>query len=225
MNEVSKWIVSGAEVREGLRLLSIYAPNRHLEAIVTADPKRFAGLLKKKLLQFADMVPVEDVKPARRAVSFREEWPFLSDPKCPPELKVLAADKITAYHNYIEGHEELFSCTSLESCFETAKKVIKNFSENRKILSEFRFFAEHGKCLGKHGIFAESRRIADLRALPISQLFRKQKNLEGSIWRIGNEISKGTKPHLLAEREERMESKRRELAEVNRMIEDFEHHR
>ena len=109
--------------------------------------------------------------------------------------------------------------------FRNRKKSYKKLFRKSEILSEFRFFAEHGKCLGKHGIFAESRRIADLRALPISQLFRKQKNLEGSIWRIGNEISKGTKPHLLTEREERMESKRRELAEVNRMIEDFEHHR
>lgn len=222
MNEVSKWIISGAEVREGLRLLSIYAPNRHLEAIVNAAPKRFGGLLKKKLLRFADVVPVEEAKPFRQQVSYRKEWPFLSDPKCPAELKILAADKITAYHNYVQGHSELFSCTTLEACFETAKKVVKNFSENRKILSEFRFFKEHGKCLGKHEIFAETRRIAELRSLPISQLFRKQKNLEGAIWRIGNEISKGTKPHLLAERETRLESKKRELAEVNRMIEDFE---
>ena len=222
MNEVSKWIMSGAEVREGLRLLSIYAPNKHLETLISAQPTRYAGLLKKKLMQFADMIPMEEVKPARPSVSFREQWPFLSDPKCPPELKVLAADKITAYHNYVEGHTELYTCTTLEACFETAKKVIKNFSENRKILSEFRFFKEHGRCLGKHEIFAETRRIAELRALPISQLFRKQKNLEGAIWRIGNEISKGTKPHLLTEREARMESKKRELAEVNRMIEDFE---
>lgn len=54
MNEVSQWLQSGAEVREGLRLLSIYAPNRHLEALVSRNPERFKDLLKKTLSRFAD---------------------------------------------------------------------------------------------------------------------------------------------------------------------------
>ena len=64
--------------------------------------------------------------------------------------------------------------------------------------------------------------MAELRAMPISELFRKKRNLENNIWRIGDEIKKGDKPHLLAQREARMASRKRELDGVIRMIEDYE---
>lgn len=223
MNEVSRWLKSGAEVREGLRLLRIYAPNRHIETLVEAQPQRWHSLLVKILSGFADS-PQEETVRVRR-INFRETWPFLSEPDCPAELKILAADKITAYHNYVQGHEELYCCTDLESCFLTAKKVMENFMQNRTIEAEFAFYKEHHRCLGKHRIFSESKRLAELRAMPILDLVRKRKNLEGAIWRIDSEIRKGTKPHLLAEREDRRRSKMRELDEVNRMIEDFEKRR
>lgn len=214
--------MSGAEVREGLRLLSIYAPNRHLEALISRQPDRFKDLLKSTLSKFAD-------KPSsittRKAGTFREKWPFLSDPDCPAELKILAADKISAYHNFVSGHEQLFTCTDLEECFDTARKVIENYKQNRRIHSEFAYYKEHGICLGKHEIFNESKRMAELRSLSIVSLLKKKKNLEGAIWRIRNEISKGTKPHLLGSRESRLQSRQRELNEVNRMIEDFENRR
>lgn len=219
MNEVTQWFDSGAEVREGLRLLSIYAPNRHLEALVNAQPQKYIGLLKTKLRKFADAAPKGETTKRSR---FREVWPFLSDPSCPAELKILAADKITAYHNYVEGHEGLYMCTDLDSCFECAKKVIENFTENRQIAAEFTYYKEHGSCLGRHPIFSETKRLAELRAMTVSELFRKRKNLEGAIWRINSEISKGDKPHLLTERESRLRSKRRELDEVNKMINDYE---
>lgn len=221
MNDVSRWFQSGAEVREGLRLLSIYAPNRHVDALVRAQPQKFSGLLKKLLMRFADSPPVE-IEPVRKYPRFREQWNFLSEDDCPMELKILAADKITAYHNYVRAHEELFQCATLESCFETAKKVIKNFSVNRLIVAELAYYKEHRRCLGKHPIFSEAKRLAELRALPISELFRKRRNLEGAIWRINNEIQKGTKPHLLIDRENRRHSKQKELEEINRMIEDYE---
>ena len=40
------------------------------------------------------------------------------------ELKVLAADKITAYHNYVSLHERLFDCMTPEDCFGIAKKLL-----------------------------------------------------------------------------------------------------
>lgn len=221
MNEVTQWFNSGAEVREGLRLLSIYAPNRHLDALVRAQPQRFIGLLKRKLSRFADAAPTE-IPVQRKPYMFRENWPFLSESDCPPELKILATDKITAYHNYVDAHRELYTCVDLESCFNIAKKVIENFTENRRIVAEFTYYKEHHKCLGKHPIFSEMKRLSDLRSLTVSDLFKKRKNLEGAIWRINDEIKKADKPHLLSDRENRLRSKRRELEEVNKMIEDYE---
>ncbi len=233
MNEIDRWIDSGAEVQEGLRLLNIYAPNTHLDALVRKAPKRFTGLLERKLSGFSDLHRSVGAQSGSAAASsavrprtrFRENWPFLSEPDCPPELKILAADKITAWEESVRGHGELFQCTTPEECFETAKKVLENFSNNRKIFSEFTHYREHHAILGEHPVFRESRRMTELRALPVLELVRRKENLEEAIWRAGNEIAKGTKPHLKAEREARMEEKRRLLAEVERMLKDYEEQR
>lgn len=226
LNEIDRWIDSGAEVQEGLRLLSIYAPNRHLDALVRKAPKRFSRLLKAALLPFSTRPrTVSAPAPAIPKVRFRESWPFLSEPDCPPELKILAADKITAWEESVRAHEELFQCATPEQCYETAKKVLENYSNNRKIFSEFTHYKEHHSVLGEHPIFRESRQAAELRAMPIMELVRRKENLEEAIWRAGNEIRKGDKPHLRPEREERIAAKRRMLAQVERMIDDYEQRR
>lgn len=226
MNEVSQWMNSGAEVREGLRLLSKYAPNPHVERLVTANPVRFKRILVTALSRFAD-VRVEAVRqmpsgPSRR---FRDDWPFLADPSCPMELKVLASDKISAYHTYCDLHEKLFDCTTEKEAFETAKNLLENYKQNRIILSEFAYYKEHGTILGKHPIFKESQTIRRYQAMTDFELFNNQKRLEGAIWRIKSEIGKGDKPHLLSEREARLKQKQRELEAVNRMISEIQKRR
>ena len=220
MNPVDQWLQNGAGAQEGLRLLSKLAPNPRIERLVKLNPNRYGFLLEKALKPFASGV-IKEVS-TRAIKRFRKEWSFLSEPDCPPELKILAADKITAYHNYTSAHSELASCITPEECFEKAKKVIENYKQNRKILSEFAYYQEHGKTLGKHPIFSEMARIQELRTLPILELVRRKKNLEGAIWRAKNEILKGDKPHLQSEREERIASKTRQLREVERLITDYE---
>lgn len=222
MNKVSQWIQNGAGVEEGLRLLSEYAPDPFTERLVRLNPNRYGYLIRQKLQRFASSEPAHQPPTYQERQKFRQQWPFLADPDCPYELKILAADKITAYQNYVSGHAKLFSCSTLEECFETAKNIIKNYTENRKILSEFTYYGEHRTCLGKHPIFSEMNRLAEVRALPISELFRRKKNLEQNIWRIQSEINKNDKPHLLAEREARLESRRRELRETERLIADYD---
>lgn len=223
MNEVARWMNAGAEVREGLRLLSVYAPNPHLERLVTLAPARFGHLLSRTLSRFSD-VRIEAPVPERSYApgKFRENWPFLADPKCPMELKVLAADKITAYRNYCSLHEKLFDCTDPEECFETAKNLLENYRQNRRIFSEFTYYREHGRILGKHPIFEESAKLRRYKTMSGYQLSREQRRLEGAVWRIRSEMSKGDKPHLREEREERLKRKMRELEAVNTMIDELE---
>ncbi len=218
-NPIDIWIERGAGPEEGLRLLSQYAPSASIERLVKANPKKFSFLLLQALKPFASSEPKRVSVPAIR--SFRSQWQFLDDPDCPMELKILAADKITAYRTYTSEHARLHECTTERECFERAKKIIENFKQNRKILSEFAYYQEHHRPLGKHPIFSELKRIAELRSLPIMELLRKKKNLEGSIWRARSEIKKGDKPHLDQEREDRIASRTRELREVEKMISDF----
>ena len=216
---IQNWLNSGAEVQEGLRLLDIYAPNQHLHRLVSLRPDKFKHLLVRTLSALIH-TPVQILhRPPKN--TFREQWPFLDDPTCPNELKILAADKITAYRNYTSAHRELFECTSQQECFLTAKKVVENFLENRKIISELAYYKEHHSLLGKHPVFREVKRLAELRRLSVVDLFQRRDNLEEAIWRIQSEIRKGNKPHLQTSREQRLVVKQRELREVERIISDF----
>jgi hypothetical protein len=48
-------------------------------------------------------------------------------------------------------------------------------------------------------------------------MLRKSK-VESNIWRVKNEIKKGNKPHLEADRKERLTGYEAELSEVNRLL-------
>ncbi len=219
-NEIDRWICSGAEVTEGLRLLSIYAPNKWLDALVRKAPKEYSHLLKKALLPFATEVPFSQT--LTKGGRFREDWPFLSEPDCPTELKALAADMITSWHNYVNAHEDLFKCTTPEECFEAAKKTVRNFYQNSVSRTEFQYYKEHHRILGKHPIFALTKKLDNLRRMPITELIRKRRNVQDSIWRAEREIKKGDRPDLKVSREERLSRLKMTLDEINRMIKEYE---
>jgi len=156
-------------------------------------------------------------KPAGR--SFRKQFPFLSRPDCPPELKSLAADKITAWENYTSAHEKLFDCSSLDECCEAAANVVENYQENRLIYEELEYYAKNGTILGKHRIFDQYKKYQRLRGYNVIELVKLHENtLPHRIWRIENEIKKGDKPHLKAEREKRLQEVKSELSEVKRLL-------
>jgi len=153
------------------------------------------------------------------------KFPFLRDSDCPQELKILAADKITAHEHYVRAHDRLFDCTTLAECFHTAREAIVNFQENRAIFAELDYYREHRPILGKHRIFEHLRRQQQLHKLNIVELLAEQRRLKSAIWRIDDEIKKGDKPHLLTAREQRKRQKQLLLDEVNKHIEAYEHGR
>lgn len=200
--------------------MSIYAPNKWLGALVRKAPKEYSHLLKKALLPFATEVPFSQT--LTRGGRFREDWPFLSEPDCPTELKALAADMITSWHNYVNAHEDLFKCTTPEECFEAAEKTIRNFTQNSSSRLEFLYYKEHRRVLGKHPIFALAKKMDELRRLPVTSLIQKRKNVQDSIWRAERGIRKGDRPDLKIQREERLARLRMTLNDINRMIEEYE---
>lgn len=154
-----------------------------------------------------------------RQRSFRSQWPFLARPECPPQLKALAADKISAWERYTEAHRKLFDCSSLEECYQVAHELIENVKENRLIYEELDYYRQHGTPLGKHPVWTQFKRFENLRDKNIIELVRMyEKTLPHRIWRIESEIKKGDKPHLQGEREQRLKEVQAELAEVKRIL-------
>lgn len=217
---VRAWLRAGAEVQSGLLLFSQFSSNTRLSVLVRMNPTKYRPLLIAKLCALAGIEKVqEQATPPRRR--FRDDFPFLRDSDCPPELKILAADKITAHERYIQAHDHLFDCTTLDECYQTARTAIENFQENRDIFAELDYYREHHAVLGKHRIFDHLRQLRKLKELSIVQLIAQQRRLRMAIWRINDEIKKGTKPHLLTEREQRRSQKEALLNEINNLIEAY----
>ena len=219
MTEIERWVRSGAGVQEGLRLLSVYKPNPYLAKMVERYPEKYQQLLVRTLTGIGRERVGES---ASRSYSLREEWPFLGEPDCPPELKILAADKITAYRNFAQEHKKLYSCTTLEDCLATAKKCVFFYCQNRKIVSEFAYYKEHGTVLGRHPVFQEMNHRRELVSMGILDLERRRRNLKDSIWRLERQIRAAKRPDLDESREELLQTKKNELDEIEKMIQDYD---
>ncbi|WP_421977839.1 hypothetical protein [Roseivirga seohaensis] len=160
-------------------------------------------------------------KPSPQKFSFREKFPFLSNPDCPQELKVLATDSITTYHNYVAAHAALFDATTKEEEFEAVKTCVENYIENRQIFREFDYYNKHKAVLGLHPIFKQFNELAKLRKLLPVELPIKQKKLEHNIWRIESQLKNKKEKHLTVAREKSLQSKKAQLQEVKRLIENY----
>lgn len=67
-----------------------------------------------------------------------------------------------------------------------------------------------------------TKKLENLRRMPITELIRKRRNVQDSIWRAEREIKKGDRPDLKVSREDRLARLRMTLNEINRMIEEYE---
>lgn len=110
------------------------------------------------------------------AKSIRVEFPFLNEKDCPDEFKILVADKITAWNDYLQCHETLRSIESGElvtddaSKAEIAKAAIASFDENQKIYDELIAYAETGKVLGVHPIFKKLQMTREVEEMTADEL-------------------------------------------------------
>lgn len=211
--EIISWMRSGCDIATGVTLYSRYGNNLRFKLLLSQNPGAYASVLRLTLSKMAG-INSSGYSGAVRELErdrFRRMYPFLSDRNCPMELKALAADKITTYWQCVDLHEQLFLCHKNGECRDTAALLVNTFIEDRLIKRELEYYKQHRGILGEHRIFAEQRKISDIRRMPLRELLRKEKQLRDNIWRIRSEIARGDKPHLLHERERRLEEKKREL--------------
>lgn len=221
---------AGAPFSAGVRLFLLLEGPRHPFAkMLQCERPAIHAVLKLTLSRRAGVspsgvaVPLENTElpKAAAAPKLREDWPFLRDPSCPPEMKILAANKITAYHTFVGAHDRLFDCTTPAEQFAAVRDLIENYIENRSIVKEFKYYKEHGHVLGDHPIFNEMKAIKALRRLNVVDLLKMKDKLQHNIWRIESEIRKGAKKHLELDRKQRLQEKQRLLAEVDRLVQEF----
>ena len=110
------------------------------------------------------------------AKSIRVEFPFLNEKDCPDEFKILIADKITAWNEYLDAHEQILQILSSEilgtevDTAALAEKAVKAFDENQKIYDELNAYQTTGKVLGLHPIFKRLQLTREVEAMTPAQL-------------------------------------------------------
>lgn len=226
---VKVWLKAGAIYSDGVLLFKkVYGAGHPLLHLLKDETKLKSLVLKQSLKAYAktaapaalpavSIVPPEEQKP-----KFRQEYPFLSDLDCPNELKILAADKITAYHNYVSGHERMFDATTPQEQFAAVKFTVENYIENRRILRELEHYHQNRRVLADHPIFDRVKRLQELSKLKVLDLVKLQKKLNQNVWRIKSELAKKNKPHLDPEREASIKEKEFELSEIQRLLKSYE---
>jgi len=151
-------------------------------------------------------------------VKLREEFPFLSEKECPDAFKVLVADMLTAYENYVKAHEDLFNITNEDEAFEAADKLMENYLENRAIWSELEHYKKEGKILGEHPYFEDRKRRAKITNMAVPDLIKLHDNLEHNIWRNKRKMEEDPKPHLVKSRQKRIDEYERDLGFVKSLL-------
>lgn len=129
-------------------------------------------------------VPTQTSPPKRgeneeEKIVLRDKFPFLNEPDCPDELKILVADSITSHRKYVEGHEKLFLVAhkGKEECFEVAAETVENYLKNKAIWKELEYYKKHKKILGEHPLFEKKRKAEELLSMGLPELKRKKENL------------------------------------------------
>lgn len=110
--------------------------------------------------------------------SIRVEFPFLNEPNCPDALKVLVADKITAWNKYVAAQNKIAKSHSGEAPLTNeelavlAEESVKSFEENQKIYKELNVYAETGKILGEHPVFKRLQLEREVEVMTTDELIK-----------------------------------------------------
>lgn len=163
---------------------------------------------------FRNKIP-ENVK---KSIRLRSEFPFLNDKSCPDELKILVSDMLTCHDTYVADHKKMFEVTNHEEMQEIAASVVENYIENKEIWDELNYFKEHGKILGKHKIFSQKDRVAEIKTMSTPDLIKLRENLESRKSRNASKVKEEPNHKNTAERMAAVETCEFELSIVNSIL-------
>lgn len=227
---VYNWLIAGADPQIGLRLFCDHcSPKQSVKQLVERNPAKHIQIIKNALCRTAEIDMTSIVRnekqtqlmatPEKPKRKLRDDYPFLADPTCPPELKIIIGDKITSYHNYCDAYERLKTAKSDKDHLEAVSYLVDQYLKNRAISAEMDYYKEHGKVLGKHPIFEEYKKIKQYRSLPLKDLVRIKLNLENNIYRNQKKMKTDKRADLRIQRENNIRRQQMELAEIDRLLE------
>jgi FtsZ-binding cell division protein ZapB len=161
------------------------------------------------------------------AKSIRMEFPFLNEKDCPDEFKILIADKITAWNEYLrlqellqKGHIGEMALTN-EDLAILANDAVQAFDENQKIYDELNAYQTTGKVLGLHPIFKKLQLTREVEEMTADEL-HKYKGSSAKYFSVNKTaLAKAVKAKDTVKQEEinsRVTEREQKLALVNKKL-------
>lgn len=118
----------------------------------------------------------------------REEFPFLKEKDCPDVLKIMVADLNTAFDEYRQNHELLFTAEN-EELIRATFATLENYLENRQIWDELNHYKTTGEILGVYKV-AQAEKIQDeIDKMNPGQLHKLANNLASNISKIKKKLA------------------------------------
>jgi hypothetical protein len=155
----------------------------------------------------------------KKTIKLREHFPFLKDPNCPNEAKVLVADMISSYEKYRETHADLFDATSEEDILKACQNIVEPYLENREIWDELEHFKKTGEFLGEYPIFNLKDQFENLKNMDGKKLAKRRETLINGINRNKKDIEKGeADPEQIESWRKALAKRELELVEVDRLL-------
>lgn len=162
--------------------------------------------------------PIEGKPEQEARIKIREEFPFLANKNCPDAFKILVADMLTAYDNYVKSHADLYNVSDEKQAFNTADRLVENYLENQAIWKELNYYKATGKILGEHPYFEEQNRRKELTAMSVPDLIKLKDNFEMNIWRNKKKLEDDPKPNLVKSRQAKIDMYERDLKIVKSLL-------
>ncbi len=178
------------------------------------------------------MVIAEAPAEVKTEIRFRDEFPFISDPNLPDELKILVTEKFNHYHTFCEAHKELVESVvkphlegkkeneseqqiTNDVIFGLAKQAVENFEMDQLIYDEFVHYRDNNKVLGVHPIFKRRKLAEAVDKMTMAEAAKRKANLENYIRRDTNKAENAKTPEERTKFEEKVFDFKEELILVN----------
>ena len=164
--------------------------------LTEAQEKAFAALAPKYQ---------EIPETMKKVIRFRENYPFLKDPDCPDELKIMVADMFSAYDRYRDAYTLLSPENPDAENLGAAKQVVENYLDNRAMWEELDYYKQNNTLLGKHPIFEELQLKKEITGIADIDLSKKLGNASANITKNKNKYEAATDDDKKAEYKTKLE--------------------
>lgn len=175
---------TGEETEETIQALATFVGVKETEDVIAAIEKAKEILVTNKL-ENLDINTKESIK-------LRQQFPFLKNEDCPRELKLLVADLITAYEEFITKQPQLHNNATQEQLQQLVADVNGSYINRKEIFAELENYKNTGKLLGKHPLFKQLEEEETILKLDSTALSKKINNLTNYINRNTKKLNEAT---------------------------------